>query len=175
MKLNPDLFLLPQSEVDAYGEENLIYGSLTAKGLASFSVALLQWTTPDQIEGMDFGCGDGEFVYQVEQALPGSVWHGVELCESRIAKQVHSVNIWQGDFFEESLHSYNVIHADNLCLQDALAERLEKKVLEEFRGIYVSYRTPTYIEFLRKSRLLSVVPVETTWTSQHFLHFYLLD
>jgi len=121
---------------------------------------------------MDFGCGDGEFVFHAQQVLLESQWYGVELCESRISKQRHPVTIWQGDIFHESLHTYNVLHADNLCLDDGAAERLEAKILQEFRGIYVSYRTPSCFEFLRRAEFLEAVPVETTWTPQHPLLFY---
>jgi len=33
MILNPELFILPQSEIKQFGQENLTYGSLTKKGL----------------------------------------------------------------------------------------------------------------------------------------------
>ena len=171
MQLNPALFTLSHAELAQHGTANLTYGSLTTKGMETLATVLRSYIPPPAIEGLDLGCGDGELIYHLAQTLEGSQWYGVELCESRVAKQSRPVFIWQGDMLEEPLHSYNVLHADNLCLEDAVAERLETKIAHEFRGIYVTYRTPTAFAFLQKAVYLDTVPTETTWTV-HPVHLY---
>lgn len=74
---------------------------------------------------------------------------------------------------EETFRPYNVLHADNLCLDDPIADRLEQKIAVEFEGLYITYRTPTNLEFLRKAIPLTSVRTETTWT-HHFIHYYKL-
>ena len=169
MELNPSLFVLPQDEIDKHGFQNLIYGSLTTRGVQQLIQMIQQHA--DTIEGIDLGCGDGELIYHLQQ--DGSRWSGVEICGSRVEKQTRPVTIWEGDMLEENLREYNVIHADNLCLDDAVAEALEAKLVREFQGLYISYRTPTHIPFLQKARWVASQPLETTW-GYHTVHYYKL-
>jgi hypothetical protein len=172
MQLNPALFDLPPDEVKLYGAQNLTYGSLTERGIKSVVDTLASYIDPSHIYGFDLGCGDGELQYHLQTALVGSTWEGVEISQSRVDAVVRDVCIWQGDMFEESFKPYNVLHADNLCLEDALAERLERKIVEEFCGIYISYREPSDMLFLRRARWLGRVPTETSWTTRHYIQYY---
>lgn len=172
MQLNPALFDLPPHEIKLYGAQNLTYGSLTERGVRSMVTTVASYIDPSHIYGFDLGCGDGELQYHLQQGLPGSTWEGVEISESRVAAVSRDVCIWQGDMFDESFKPYNVLHADNLCLEDALAERLERKIVSEFTGLYISYRAPSDMTFLRTARRLACVATETTWTTNHVIHYY---
>ena len=174
MFLNPKLFVLSHEELRTIGFENLTYGSLTDKGTADLATALRALMGPCDIQGLDLGCGDGELLYQLEQTLEGSVWHGVEISESRVDCQTRDVCIWQGDMLAENFRAYNVLHADNLCLDEATAERLEQKIAAEFQGIYISYRVPEFLGFLKRARLAASVSVEATW-GLHTIYLYCID
>ena len=171
MLLNPQLFVLPDSEIRSIGLQNLTYGSLTAKGIRTMSETIQKYHGTSYIHGFDLGCGDGELIYHLQQALPDSTWEGVEISEHRIQAQVRDVTIWQGDMLEENLRPYNVLHADNLCLEDAVADKLEQNIARTFSGIYITYRTPENMEFIKTSTHLDTVLTETTWT-QHPIHVY---
>jgi hypothetical protein len=101
-------------------------------------------------------------------------WEGVEISEHRVNLQTRDVCIWQGDFLKESFRPYNVLHADNLCLEDYVAEELELKIAREFSGLYITYRTPASIEFLKVARHLMTVLTETTWTL-HPIQYWILN
>jgi trans-aconitate methyltransferase len=171
VELNPALFDLPSWEVKRYGLQALTYGSLTERGLKTLVKHLEPYQ--QQIEGFDLGCGDGELIYHLQQAMPGSRWEGVEISEHRVSQQKRDVMIWQGDMLKESYKPYNVLHADNLCLDDFTADLLEQKIANEFSGLYITYRTPQNMVFLKKAIFLERVITETTWTN-HTINFYLL-
>lgn len=172
MLLNPRLFQLPPSEIQQIGLHNLTYGSLTRKGVATTVEALQRhWKQP--VRGLDLGCGDGELIWHLGQSLPGSEWEGVEISEHRVSQQVRDVCIWQGDMLQENFRLYNVLHADNLCLDDSIAEKLEEKIAREFEGLYLTYRTPVSVAFLRRAWFVESIWTETTWT-QHPILYYLL-
>jgi len=173
MFLNPKLFVLPTSEINASGIENLTYGSLTKKGLHT-TVQTLNKYCHGQIYGFDLGCGDGELIWNLSQQLLDSQWEGVEISEHRVMAQSRDVCIWQGDMLQENFRPYNVLHADNLCLEYSVADRLEKKIAHEFKGIYITYRKPENMSFLRKAQWLDTVITETTWT-KHPIHYYLVQ
>lgn len=174
MILNKALFSLPEDEYRRFGTENLIYGSLTKKGITTLCQTLRMFISDtSQIYALDLGCGDGELIYHMQKELEGSVWEGVEISEHRINLQTRDVSIWQGDFLEENLRPYNVLHADNLCLEESQAEKLEQKIANEFKGIYITYRTPQNVSFLRKARFLKTELTETTWIL-HGIHWYIL-
>lgn len=126
-----------------------------------------------EICGLDLGCGDGELIYHLAKEIPGSVWEGVEISEHRVSAQTRDVSIWQGDMLKEDFRQYNILHADNLCLEDFVAAALEEKIVREFSGIYISYRKPESVKFLKAAIYLKTVPTETTWTT-HSIHYYLL-
>lgn len=168
--LNPVLFQLPLWEIKSYGIQALTYGSLTESGLNTIVKHLQKYTT-EPIYGFDLGCGDGELIYHLQNAVYGSKWEGVEISEHRVNQQTRDVVIWQGDMLNESYKPYNLLHADNLCLDDYTADLLEQKIADEFSGIYLTYRKPENINFLKKATLLETVPTETTWT-KHNIHFY---
>lgn len=171
MNINPVLFELPQEEVRRYGLQALTYGSLTEKGLKTIIKHLELYIPGDQVDGFDLGCGDGELIYHLQTQMLGSKWEGVEISEHRISQQKRDVHIWQGDMLKESYKPYNVLHADNLCLDDHTADLLEQKIIDEFSGIYLTYRTPENMKFLKKAKLLETVLTETTWCN-HLIHFY---
>lgn len=174
MLLNPALFALPDKEVRAYGEDNLIYGSLTERGLQTVCSTLRKlFPSPDHVYGLDLGCGDGELIFHLQNQLEGSVWEGVEISEHRVNLQKHPVHIWQGDFLNETLRPYTVLHADNLCLDEGQAEKLETKIAQEFTGLYITYRKPLATVFLRRALFLKTEDTETTWTI-HGIHWYWL-
>jgi hypothetical protein len=168
------LFILPQAEIAAYGQQALTYGSLTPKGVRTMVATLnrLLEGSGSEISAFDLGCGDGELIWHLQKQLGGH-WEGVEISEHRVSLQVRDVCIWQGDFLTESLRPYNLLHADNLCLEDSVAEALEQKIAREFSGVYISYRTPEAFSFLKRARLLETVPTETTWTT-HPIQFWQL-
>ena len=170
MLLNPVLFELPREEIKEYGLENLIYGSLTARGVRTM-VQTIQKLWKGEIYGLDLGCGDGELVYHLGKEL--GVWEGVEISEHRVSAQTRDVCIWQGDFLLENFRPYTVLHADNLCLEDDIAEALERKIALEFKGLYITYRQPRCAFFLRRAHHLSSVLTETTWT-QHKIHYWII-
>lgn len=170
--LNPRLFILPDSEIHSVGLQNLTYGSLTKRGVATMAKTLVP-LQKGQICGFDLGCGDGELIYHLAKEIPGSVWEGVEISEHRVSAQTRDVSIWQGDMLKEDFRQYNVLHADNLCLEDFVAAALEEKIVREFSGIYISYRKPESVKFLKAAIYLKTVPTETTWT-MHGIHYYLL-
>jgi len=172
MFLNPKLFDLPQSEIKAAGRQNLTYGSLTKKGLNTMAKTIDRFSPKSiPIHGFDLGCGDGELIYHLQKQIQDSTWEGVEISEHRVSAQSRDVTIWQGDMLEENYRPYNVLHADNLCLEDHIADKLEKKIALEFSGIYITYRTPENPTFLRSSKWLDTVSMETTWT-HHPIHIY---
>jgi hypothetical protein len=173
MLLNRALFALPPSEVKQHGWANLTYGSLTTKGLQTLSGKITKWMAAEAVNGFDLGCGDGELIYHMGRLLPGSNWEGVEISEHRVALQSKDVCIWQGDMLEENYRPYNVLHADNLCLDEPVAARLEEKIALEFKGLYITYRRPEHLGFLKRAHYLETVPTETTWTT-HPIHLYYL-
>lgn len=170
--LNPRLFILPDSEIHTVGLQNLTYGSLTRRGVATMANTLGELRIPE-ICGLDLGCGDGELIYHLAKEIPGSVWEGVEISEHRVSAQTRDVCIWQGDMLKENFRLYNVLHADNLCLEDSVAAALEEKIVREFSGIYISYRKPESMIFLKTAVYLKTVPTETTWTT-HPIHYYFI-
>ena len=172
MILNSKLFILPPDEIKSIGISNLTYGSLTNKGIRTTVNTLKKYMT-NNIYGFDLGCGDGELIYHLENLLENSKWEGVEISDHRVLNQVRDVSIWQGDMLDENFRIYNVLHADNLCLDDSIAEKLENKIINEFKGIYITYRKPELDRFLRKAIYLDTVLTETTWTS-HPIHYYLI-
>ena len=174
IELNPILFDLPHDEVKRYGLQALTYGSLTEKGLKTLIKHLGLYV--NQVDGFDLGCGDGELIYHLQTQMPGSKWEGVEISEHRVLQQKRDVQIWQGDMLKESYKPYNVLHADNLCLDDYTADILEQKIINEFSGVYMTYRTPQNLKFLKKAKFLESVLTETTWcpNGHHPIHFYYL-
>jgi tRNA G46 methylase TrmB len=174
IELNPALFELPYDEVKQYGLYELTYGSLTEKGLKTIVKHLELYV--NQVDGFDLGCGDGELIYHLQTQIPGSKWEGVEISQHRLDQQKRDVVIWQGDMLKESYKPYNVLHADNLCLNNYTADLLEEKIADEFSGVFLTYRDPQNIKFLKKARLLETVLTETTWCpkGKHPIHFYLL-
>lgn len=165
------LFILPQAEIAAYGQQALTYGSLTPKGVRTM-VATINKLCLHRISALDLGCGDGELIWHLQAQL-GGTWEGVEISEHRVSLQTRDVCIWQGDFLKEDLRPYNLLHADNLCLEDSVAEALEQKIAREFSGVYISYRTPEDITFLKRARLLETVLTETTWTTHPIQYWQL--
>lgn len=170
MILNRSLFELPHSEIKQYGLEDLTYGSLTDKGINRIAKEL---TSINNIYGLDLGCGDGELIYHLAAKIPNSEWEGVEISDHRVNLKSRDVVIWQGDMLKENFRPYNVLHADNLCLSPLIADTLEQKIVTEFKGIYLSYRTPENVRFLKKANYLKTVITETTWAN-HPIHFYQL-
>jgi hypothetical protein len=172
--LNPELFILPHSEIKMYGQENLTYGSLTIKGINTIIKYIKKYKISNNIYGFDLGCGDGELIYNLEQLIKNSIWEGVEISDYRISLQTKDVHIWQGDMLMENFRPYNVLHADNLCLDDNTLDKLEEKISIEFIGIYITYKYPENILFLKKAIFLETVMTETTWTI-HPIHFFMLE
>ncbi len=172
MLMNPRLFILPHSEIRDSGLQNLTYGSLSVKGLNT-TVKALNKHCAEPVFGFDLGCGDGELIWHLGLQLEGSEWEGVEISEHRVSEQQRDVRIWQGDMLLENFRPYNVLHADNLCLEDDVADKLEAKIAREFKGLYLSYRTPTNLDFLKRARWVDTVLTETTWTT-HPIHYYVL-
>ena len=166
------LFILPQAEIAAYGNQALTYGSLTPKGVKTMVATVERLCVKWDISAFDLGCGDGELIWHLQKQLGGN-WEGVEISEHRVSLQTRDVCIWQGDFLNEDLRPYNLLHADNLCLEDSVAEALEQKIAREFSGVYISYRTPEDMTFLKRARLLEIVATETTWTT-HPIQFWQL-
>ena len=173
MFLHPALFTLPLSEIKQHGQENLTYGSLTTKGLLTIKKYIEKYIHTSNIFGFDLGCGDGELIYNLEQIIEGSKWDGVEISEHRVSLQTKDVNIWHGDMLVENFRPYNVLHADNLCLDDITIDKLEEKIAIEFTGLYITYKYPQNIHFLKKSIFLETVITETTWMN-HPIHFFKL-
>jgi len=170
MYLNKALFELPTDEISKYGRANLTYGSLTHKGINTLCNTL-EPLIKTNIYGLDLGCGDGELIYHLGKILNDSSWEGVEISSHRVDQRSRDVTIWAGDMLQENYRPYNVLHADNLCLDDDIADILELKIAREFNGIYITYRTPRNLKFLKQSRKLKTVPTQTTWTT-HPIHFY---
>ena len=158
MLLNKALFDLPPCEIKKFGRENLTYGSLTMRGMETFvkSVEKCVKGNVSDVYGFDLGCGDGE------------------ISEHRVSMQTRDVCIWQGDMLADSYRQYNVLHADNLCLEDEVADALEEKIATEFKGFYFTYRYPQNVRFLRAAVYVDKVLTETTWT-KHFIHVFRLD
>ena len=171
MILNSKLFILPTNEINSFGIENLTYGSLTKKGINTMIETIKKYNTNNYINGLDLGCGDGELIYHLQNLMTDSIWEGVEISSHRVNNQFRDVCIWQGNMLDENFRIYNVLHADNLCLEEHIAEKLEKKISIEFNGLYITYRKPEYSGFLKKAVYLGTVITETTWTN-HPIHFY---
>jgi hypothetical protein len=165
------LFVLPRDEIAKYGQAALTYGSLTNKGIKSM-IKIIKDFIP-VVYGFDLGCGDGELIWHFQEFDKEAYWEGVEISEHRVNLQTRDITIWQGDFLKESFRPYNVLHADNLCLEDSVAEALEIKIAREFKGLYITYRTPEAMEFLKVARHLVTVDTETTWTV-HPIQYWIL-
>jgi hypothetical protein len=172
MNLNGKLFELPKSEIEAYGIDNLTYGSLSLKGASALCKVLQNYIQADKIVGFDLGCGDGELMHHFQQLLPESVWDGVEISEHRVSVATRDVHIWQGNMLDESYHVYNVLHCDNLCLDVCIEERLEAKIAHEFNGIFISYRPLESELLIRNSYLLHRMDVESSWGVPAHILFY---
>jgi hypothetical protein len=172
MILNSKLFNLPSYEIKSFGLVNLTYGSLTNKGLKTMVNTIKKYSY-NNIYGLDLGCGDGELIFHLGDQLCDSKWEGVEISHHRVSNQSRDVCIWQGDMLDENFRIYNILHADNLCLDETIAEKLEKKIFNEFNGLYITYRKPEYDKFLKKAKFLETVITETTWT-KHPIHYYLI-
>ena len=170
MQIKKELFNLPSTEVKLYGKQNLIYGSLTKKGLLTLGKTINKLMKQD-IYGIDLGCGDGELIYQLQKFIPNSKWEGVEISQHRVNLQKHDVEIWQGDLLEENLRDYNVIHVDNLCFDDNLNNKLEQKIINEFNGLLITYKEPINEKFLSRVQLLELVAIEASW-GIHNVIFY---
>jgi hypothetical protein len=170
MILNNELFNLPISEVKLYGKENLVYGTLTMKGIETM-VSTIKKYIQGTIYGFDIGCGDGELLYHLQTKLNDSVWEGVEISETRISMQTRNVNIWQGNMLYENFRPYNILHADNLCLHESIADELEEKIANEFSGLYITYRPPENIRLLQKSVYLDSVITEASW-GKHTIQYF---
>jgi hypothetical protein len=163
--LNPQLFVLPAWEIKTVGNQNLTYGSLSNKGLITMAKTIEKYHKGAEIKGFDLGCGDGELIYHLQNSIKDSTWEGVEISEHRVNSQMRDVTIWQGNMLDENLRPYNVLHADNLCLDDITAEKLERKIALEFSGLYITYRTPECVDFIKIAERLDTVVMETTWTN----------
>jgi len=170
MIINSKLYDLPESEIKLIGRNNLIYGSLTNKGVSTMCNTIKKYCN-NNIYGLDLGCGDGELIYNLQKNLSNSIWDGVEISNYRVSLQKRDVNIWQGDMLDENFKCYNVLHADNLCLDENISDKLEQKIINEFNGLYISYRKPNNINFLKKAIYLDVVLTETTWIN-HLIYYY---
>ena len=168
--MNRKLFYLPVHEIDLYGKENLIYGSLTEKGVCSL-VDIIQKYLSGHVYLFDLGCGDGWLIGEIERAIEGSICEGVEISQHRVDLQKNDLTIWQGDMLEEDFRQYNWLHANNLCLEDLIAEKLEKKIIDEFKGLYISYRKAQNIDFLRKTVCIGGFDIEATW-GVHTVYLY---
>ena len=173
MFVNPNLFNCPAAEIRVCGSQNLTYGSLTTRGVQQMAARIAAYMRDESVHGFDLGCGDGELIYHLGLALPDSKWEGVEISEHRVQQQQRDVCIWQGNMLEENLRPYNVLHADNLCLEDEVAAALEAKIAIEFQGLYITYRSPMSTVFRKCSVWLETAVIETTWT-QHPIHFYMV-
>ena len=173
MLVNPSLFKCPAAEIKSCGLQNLTYGSLTTRGLQQMATRIAVYMPNEPVCGLDLGCGDGELIYHLGFALPESKWEGVEISDHRVQQQQRDVCIWQGDMLDENLRPYNVLHADNLCLEDDVAAALESKIAIEFEGLYITYRRPMEAAFLKRSVWLETAIIETTWT-KHPIHFYMV-
>ena len=173
MLVNSSLFKCPAAEIKSFGLQNLTYGSLTTKGVQQMVARIAAYMPNEPVRGFDLGCGDGELIYHLGLALPDSKWEGVEISDYRVQQQQRDVCIWQGDMLDENLRPYNVLHADNLCLEDDVALRLESKIAIEFEGLYITYRHPMSMVFHRCRVLLETSVIETTWT-KHPIHFYMV-
>jgi hypothetical protein len=167
MQIKKELFNLPSSEIKLYGKQNLIYGSLTKKGINNLAKLINKYMMnlykKQDIYGIDLGCGDGELIYQFGKLIPESKWEGVEISQHRVDLVKHDINIWQGDMLEENLRNYNVIHVDNLCFDDELSNKLEQKIINEFNGLLITYKEPINENFLSKVQLLESVTMEASW------------
>ena len=173
MLLNPRLFVLPQAEIRACGSTALTYGSLTMKGVETVAKTVRQYMEPQCIEGLDLGCGDGELIWHLGQSLDGSTWAGVEISEHRVDAQIRDVCIWQGDMLAESFKPYTLLHADNLCLDESVADQLEQKIADEFEGLYITYRRPINMAFLKNAVLLETVETETSWSTCNLMFYWI--
>lgn len=173
MELNNNLFFLPLNEIKLYGDDNLVYGSLTTNGINSL-VKLISKYINSNIYGFDLGCGDGELIYHLGILLPGSVWEGVEISNHRINNQKRDVTIWQGDFLEENFRPYNILHIDNVCFSDYLNHKLEEKICNEFNGLIIIYKKITNENLLRKSLFLEHKMIEASWNN-HTIYLYYVN
>jgi hypothetical protein len=169
--MNRRLFSLPVHEINTYGLENLIYGSLTEKGIGRLVDIIKMYSEGGHVYLFDLGCGDGWLIGEIERRIDGSVCEGVEISQHRVDLQKNNVSIWQGDMLEENFREYNWLHANNLCLEDSVADKLEKKIAGEFKGLYISYRKAQNIEFLRRANLLGGFDVDATW-GIHTVYLY---
>lgn len=176
VRLNQSLFHLPLEEEKVFGVANLIYGTLTHRGIQTLADWILECgdAPAENIRGFDLGCGDGELIYHLQQHLPGSHWEGVEISTHRVNSAVRDVVIWQGDMLQESYRDYNVLHADNLCLEPTIADSLEQKIRIEFCGLYITYRSPQNLSFLAAARYIGARVLETSW-GPHTVYAYLLS
>ena len=92
----------------------------------------------------------------------------MKISASHVSLAKRHGTIWSGDMLQENLRPYNVLHSDNLCLGDPIADKIEEKIALEFKGLYISYRTPHNVRFLRSAKY-----IDTTW-AKHPIQFYLV-
>ena len=176
--LNPSLFYLPASERRLYKRKNLTYGSLTMNGLNTLVNTINHINKHERdLSGVcfDLGCGDGELIYHLQNSLPGSIWHGVEISAYRVSLKNRDVSIWQGDMLKEDLKPYSILHAANVCWDTNLINSLNKKIALEFSGLFISYMEIVTPELLEVSRKITTVMTETSWTKNYPIHFYIVN
>ena len=73
----------------------------------------------------------------------------------------------------ENFKPYNVLHADNLCLDDNTIDKLEEKISIEFTGLYITYKYPINIHFLKKATYVDTILTETTWI-MHEIYLFII-
>ena len=198
-----ELFIIPQDEVQKIGQENSIYGFPLVKSIKIISDELKKYCDEYKIyyiKGIDLGCGNGEVVHYINYNINYKInsnsdnnndntnyidiceFEGIELSEYRINKNIcnqennHcSCNLIMGDLLKIYYGLYNVIYCGNVCFDDTLVYNIEKKMIKEFTGIYITYCKIVDEKLLRKSHLINTIIIETNWNKQQKLHFYFVS
>jgi hypothetical protein len=97
----------------------------------------------------------------------------VEISEARVALQKRDVTIWAGDMLEENLRPYNVIHCDNVCIEDPIVEKLEDKLMhEEFTGLYITYKKMLSPALITRSEHVATVNTQASWFMDTPVYYY---
>lgn len=116
---------------------------------------------------LDLGSGDGKVVLIAALFVKNS--YGIEFDKQLYNKSIEikektgiqNANFFLADFFDFSFSNYDVI----FCNPDSHLDKIEKKMIREFNGIFVNYGNNFYPKQLRKSGEFAI---NNTRISVHF-------
>ena len=175
--MNNNIFIIPKEDIVKIGEENQIYGYPTVSGLKILTNEinnLVKHYKIKYIYGIDLGCGDGQTINYFNKYITNSQWDGIELSTYRISLSLNPDIIIEGNLLELNYKNYNFIYVNNLAFDDYLCDKLENKILIEFKGVAFTTKPFSNNKLIKKIKNIKNIKVDTNWQKNHIFSFYLL-